>query len=301
MKRLRHIRVVTADSGIYSRVMLRHRVQSGLLLGAALLAAIFLLPPIGVLPVLLLVTFLSLREFYSFLEARGIPHFKAVGLVGGLVLVASVWLANFLHCPAGPEVETIVLLLIFAAVLLRQLGPLPTERLFDSLGGTMLGILYVPFLFNFIVKLLTVWGDGPGRLLVLYLAVVVKFTDMGAFFIGCAMGRHKLLPRVSPAKTWEGVIGGLLVGTGMGWVYWWIVSHWATGFILPLPLILGIGVLLSAFGIVGDLIESLLKRASGVKDSGCIIQGMGGLLDVLDSLLFAAPVLYIALRIFYPV
>lgn len=281
--------------------MLRHRVQSGLLLGAALLAAIFLLPPPGVLPVLLLVTFLGLREFYSFLDARGIPHFKVIGLLGGLALVASVWLANFLKWPVGLEIELIVLFVIFAAVLFRQLGPLPTDRLFESLGGTMLGILYVPFLFNFIVKLLMVWGDGPGRLLVLYLAVVVKFTDMGAFFIGCAIGKHKLLPRVSPAKTWEGVIGGLLVGTGTGWVYWWIVARWTTEFILPLAQIIGIGLLLSASGIIGDLVESLLKRASGVKDSGCIIQGMGGLLDVLDSLLFAAPVLYIALRIFYPV
>lgn len=281
--------------------MLRHRVQSGLLLGAALLAAIFLLPPPGVLPVLLLVTFLGLREFYSFLDARGIPHFKVIGLLGGLALVASVWLANFLKWPVGLEIELIVLFVIFAAVLFRQLGPLPTDRLFESLGGTMLGILYVPFLFNFIVKLLMVWGDGPGRLLVLYLAVVVKFTDMGAFFIGCAIGKHKLLPRVSPAKTWEGVIGGLLVGTGTGWVYWWIVARWTTEFILPPAQIIGIGLLLSASGIIGDLVESLLKRASGVKDSGCIIQGMGGLLDVLDSLLFAAPVLYIALRIFYPV
>lgn len=271
------------------------------MLGAALLAAIFLLPPLGVLPILLLVTFLGLREFYSFLDARQIPHFKAIGLTGGLILVASVWAVNYFQLSLGLEVEAIILFLVFAAILFRQLGPLPTERLFDTLGGTLLGILYVPFLFNFIVKLLTVWGDGPGRLLVLYLAVVVKFTDMGAFFIGCAIGRHKLLPRVSPAKTWEGVIGGLLVGAGMGWVYWWIVARWTTEFVMPPLQIIGIGILLSAFGIVGDLIESLLKRASGVKDSGAIIQGMGGLLDVLDSLLFAAPALYIALRILYPV
>lgn len=269
-------------------------------MGAALLAAIFFFSPWVVLPVLLLIVFLAQREFYALLTAREIPHFDVVGIVCGLAYVAVAWLANYLRCPLRTEMESMALFLVFAVVLLRQLGHTQTNRPWDTLAGTLLGILYVPFLFNFIVKLLTVWGDAAGRLLVLYLAVVVKFTDIGAYFIGCAIGRHKLLPRVSPAKTWEGVIGGLLVGTAAGWVYWLIVAQWTDAFILAPWAIVGISVVLSVSGILGDLIESLLKRASGVKDSGSMIQGMGGILDVLDSLLFAAPVLYIALRTLYP-
>ncbi|MBW7908995.1 MAG: CDP-archaeol synthase [Kiritimatiellae bacterium] len=279
--------------------MLAHRLRSGFLMGGALLAAIFLLPAWGVLPVLLVVTLLSMLEFYGFLQAREIPHFKWVGVTMGVAYVAATWMANYLEWTLRAEAEIIALFAAVAAVLLRQLAETKTERPLDSLGGTLLGLLYVPFLFGFIVKLLTVWGHDAGRLFVLYLVVVVKFTDIGAYFIGCAIGRHKLLPRVSPAKTWEGVIGGLLVGTAAGWAYWQIVGRARGGEdpILSLAAIVGIGLLLSIFGIVGDLIESLLKRAAGVKDSGRMIQGMGGLLDVLDSLLFAAPVLYIALHI----
>ncbi len=266
-------------------------------MGGALLAAVFLLPAWGVLPILLLVTLLALHEFYGFLQARGIPHFKGLGLVCGVAYVAAVWLVNYLEWPHRGEVEVVGLFVIVAAVLLRQLAETKTERPLDSLGGTLLGILYVPFLFAFIVKLLTGWGHDSGRLFVLFLIVVVKFTDIGAYSIGCAIGKHKLLPRVSPAKTWEGVIGGLVVGTVAGWGYWLIVARWSGDHAFSMPVVLGIGILLSVFGIIGDLIESLLKRAAGVKDSGRIIRGMGGLLDVLDSLLFAAPVLYIALHV----
>lgn len=281
--------------------MLLHRIRSGLLMGAALLGIIFFFSSWVVLPVLLLVVFLAMQEFYSFLDARQIPNFRAVGTLGGLLLVGATWTAHHLGHPLRAEVEGLALFVVVAVVLLRQLSCVQQDRLWESLGGTLLGVLYVPFLFNFIVKLLVTWGDSAGRLLVLYLIVVVKFTDIGAFFIGCAIGRHKLLPRVSPAKTWEGVVGGLLVGTGAGWAYWWIVSRQTeAAFVFPLWMLLGLSVLLSVSGIVGDLIESLLKRASGVKDSGRIIQGMGGLLDVLDSILFAAPVLYVALRFLYP-
>ncbi|HMP74697.1 MAG TPA: CDP-archaeol synthase [Kiritimatiellia bacterium] len=277
--------------------MLRHRLKSGVLLGGGLLAAIFFLPAWGVLPILLVCVFLALHEFYALLDARELPHFKVVGIICGVTLVAATWLAHHFECPLRAEVESILLFCVLAAVLLRQLMHTSTNRPWDTIAGTLLGVLYVAFLFNFIVKLLVGWGDETGRMLVLFLVVVVKCTDIGAYFTGCAIGRHKLLPRVSPAKTWEGVIGGVVVGTLAGWAFWAFAMPADIDFLASLPAVLGVGVLLSVAGVLGDLIESLLKRAAGVKDSGSFIQGMGGLLDVLDSLLFAAPVLYIALRL----
>jgi phosphatidate cytidylyltransferase len=271
--------------------MLRHRVISGIILGGALLAAVFLLPPAGVLPLLLLILWFAMREFYALLDAREVPHFKGVGIASGMVLVGASWWARQAGCPYPDAVEPALLFGACAAVFIRQLFHTRTNRPWDSVAGTLLGVLYVAFLFNFLAKLLSNWGDADGRMLVLFLAVVVKFTDIGAYFIGCAIGRRKLLPRVSPAKTWEGVIGGVAVGMAAGWAMSLLagerlpirgVSVWTVGF------------LLAAAGVLGDLIESQFKRASGVKDSGAMIQGMGGLLDVIDSLLFAAPVLYIA-------
>lgn len=271
--------------------MLRHRLISGTLLGAALLAAVFLLPAGGVPLVILPIVFLALREFYALLDAREMPHFKGLGTFCGLALVGATWAAHFFQCPRAGDVEPVMLYFACAAILMRQLFHTRTNRPWDSMAGTLLGVLYVAFLFNFIVKLLVVWGDAAGRLLVLYLVVVVKFTDIGAYFIGCAIGRHKLFPRISPAKTWEGVIGGVAVGTLAGVLFSRIAGE---AFLLNGPAVWAVGALLAVTGVFGDLIESLLKRASGVKDSGTMIQGMGGLLDVLDSLLFSAPVLYIA-------
>lgn len=267
-------------------------------MGGALLAAVFLFPPWAVLPLLLLIAFLAFWEFYALLEARQIPRFNVVGTIAGLLLIASTWLAHHFDCPLRGEVEGIVLFAGFALILMRQLFHAKAERPWDSLAGTLLGVMYVGFLFNFIIKLLTAWGDDTGRMLLLFLVVVVKCTDIGAYSVGCAIGRHKLIPRVSPAKTWEGVIGGLLIGTGAGLLFWQFAGPRLAEFAWSPLTVAAVGAVLSVAGIIGDLIESLLKRASGVKDSGRLILGMGGILDVLDSLLFAAPLLYIAARLF---
>lgn len=134
---------------------------------------------------------------------------------------------------------------------------------------------------------------GPtGRMMVLYLVGVVKISDVGAYFSGCTLGRHKLYPRLSPKKTWEGLAGGVISSLIVSLLFY-VLAGGRLG-VLHLGLIdaLVLGCILPVVGVLGDLFESLLKRASGLKDSGSTIPGMGGLLDVFDSLLFGAPVLY---------
>jgi phosphatidate cytidylyltransferase len=269
---------------------------SGTLLGGGALAAVLLLPPVFVPIVLVPLAALILVEFYSLLDASRIPHFKVVGTLCGVALILGTWLALTGRIPSGRDFEPMLLFLIFATCFLRQLFYIGRERAWETTAGTLLGIVYGAFLLNFMTKLLVEWGDAQGRYLILLLVVVVKLTDIGAFFTGSHLGRHKLIPRVSPAKTWEGCVGGVAAGVLGGLALSHFMQHRPGVAVFDIATTAVIALLLSVAGILGDLIESLFKRAAGVKDSGSMIRGMGGILDVLDSLLFAAPVLYFAAR-----
>jgi len=280
--------------------MLKHRVRSGVLMGAALLAALYFLPAGGALVLLMVCCALGMWEFYALLQCGNIPHLRWIGMIGGVSLIAVTWWGyqwsgdGNLH----PDAEAIVLFLVAAAVFIRQMFMPAMDDALKSMAATLLGVIYVAWLFNFLNKLLLVFGMEEGRWLIFYLALVVKLTDVGAFFVGCRLGGRKFFPSISPAKTWSGVLGGMATGVAFSFLGLYflepVLAHLSFGWVDALVL----GILLSASGIAGDLVESLLKRAAGVKDSGTIIQGMGGFLDVVDSLLFAAPVLYIYMRLF---
>jgi len=119
--------------------------------------------------------------------------------------------------------------------------------------------------------------------------LVVKSSDIGAYFMGHAIGRHKLIPWLSPGKTWEGFFGGMALAAGVGAA----VGVWAGLPAIDLPTGIALGAVMGVVGPFGDLLESALKRGTGIKDSGRIIPGMGGLFDVLDSLLLAGPVAWL--------
>ena len=131
-----------------------------------------------------------------------------------------------------------------------------------------------------------------GRMMILYLVAVVKMSDVGAFFTGRSLGRHKLFPRLSPKKTIEGLAGGIVSSVVVSLLFFWLTGGALGSIQFGLIDAIALGIILPIVGVFGDLFESLLKRAAGMKDSGTLIPGMGGVLDVLDSLLFGAPVLY---------
>jgi phosphatidate cytidylyltransferase len=159
----------------------------------------------------------------------------------------------------------------------------------DRVGRLLLGALYVGGLFAFI-PLIRRFDDGVGWIFLLLAASWLG--DTGAYFAGRAFGRHKLAPVLSPKKTWEGAIGGLLTSMAgavlFGWLFGLDLSWWGIALL---------GGLLDVFGVLGDLAESMLKRAFGVKDSGSILPGHGGILDRVDSVLFAGPVLYLVVSV----
>jgi len=282
---------------------IKHRLISGFSIAGVLFAAFFFLPDAGIPFVLAALAALMTLEFYQLMTAGGVANFRVYGTLGAVALVFVTWCAG-VRGDRGTW-DAVVLFLVTIGIFLRQFPQKDNPHPLRTIGGTLFGILYVGLLWNFLTKLL-LFGRPPdfaasiywpGRWLLLYAVFAAKFTDIGAYLVGCAMGRHKLIPRISPGKSWEGVFGGLFVGTLAGtWLVWGLRDVFAP-LGLTWPRAIPLGLVLSVCAVVGDLTESLFKRAANVKDSGGVVPGMGGTLDVLDSILFTAPAAYLFLRL----
>ncbi|HPT17425.1 MAG TPA: phosphatidate cytidylyltransferase, partial [Kiritimatiellia bacterium] len=274
---------------------IKHRLISGFSIAGVLFAAFFFLPDAGIPFVLAALAALMTLEFYQLMTAGGVANFRVYGTLGAVALVFVTWCAG-VRGDRGTW-DAVVLFLVTIGIFLRQFPQKNNPHPLRTIGGTLFGILYVGLLWNFLTKLL-LFGRPPdfaasiywpGRWLLLYAVFAAKFTDIGAYLVGCAIGRHKLIPRISPGKSWEGVFGGLFVGTLAGtWLVWGLRDVFAP-LGLTWPRAIPLGLVLSVCAVVGDLTESLFKRAANVKDSGGVVPGMGGTLDVLDSILFTAP------------
>ncbi len=220
---------------------------------------------------------IGLHEFYGFVERKGIQP----GRKTGAVLTVALLIAAFLGGESAVH-QTLLAgtVLLFTAMLLR-----PQERVSPLLdcAATLLGVLYVGWMFSFLILLRKM---PEGAALITLLIFASAFTDMGGYFIGRRFGRTKLYPRVSPKKTVEGSLGGVLCAVvACSWLGWWLG--------LPLIHCQASAVLVAIAGQFGDLFESSLKRDVGVKDSGSVLAGHGGVLDRFDSLAFAAPMFYL--------
>lgn len=168
-------------------------------------------------------------------------------------------------------------------------GAVTLQRIFN----TVFGVVYTVIFFGFIARLMYFQSDGngiTGIFLVLFLVAVTKFSDMGAYVVGVLFGKHKMIPHISPAKSWEGFVGAFIGSFGAAALLLTLMPEriplitWPHGMILAL--------ILCATAITGDLAESVLKRCVAIKDSGHTLPGIGGILDLTDSLLFTAPVFY---------
>jgi phosphatidate cytidylyltransferase len=227
--------------------------------------------------------------------------FKKWGIAAGVLLM----LGTFLHVtghlgihgsPARVnDFETSFLIVFVLGLCVLQFLSKANTAGILAISTTLFGLMYVPWLLNFIQKINFFPGiHDNGKFYVLYFILVTKFSDSGAYAVGSLIGKHKMIPRISPAKTWEGFGGAIVVATGASLVFAHCFADKMPG-MTPLHAVI-LGVLLSSTAVIGDLIESLLKREAGVKDSGNFFPGIGGILDLLDSLLFNAPIMYLYLR-----
>lgn len=250
-----------------------------------------------------LLSFLSVREYFQMTQKGGMPSQPKWGM---LVSVAYLLVLGITLAKGGRDALDSLLSIDVGFVILTVMGgficqlrrAVDGKNTVTEVAVTTLGFVYVAVMFSFLARLLFVPEQGgavPGAWLVLWLVAVTKFTDMGAYAVGSLIGKHKMIPHISPGKTWQGLGGGflfaLIAGCGLfalmpGQLA--VLEGWGTVIVLSL--------VLAALAVVGDLAESVLKRSIGVKDSGHTLPGIGGMLDLIDSICFTAPALYFFLK-----
>lgn len=253
------------------------RVFTAVLLIPGVYIIIRYLPPWALTLLVMTGGFLALIELYRISFQPRANH-----LLVGAGLAVSALVTARQHLPFGlTELLAVAALALPAAMLL---SPGPFERRLKDLAITAFGVLYVGFTLSTVASTRSL---PAGEWLVIFIALVTWAADTGAYYAGTLWGKHLLAPSVSPKKTIEGVAGGLALAVGAALVARaWFVPQ----FSLLDALVLGM--LLTGSGLLGDLWESAIKRRAGVKDSGSILPGHGGMLDRLDSLLFTAPTFY---------
>ncbi len=232
-------------------------------------------------------------EFYRIAAAGGVEPLDPVGIpLAGAVPLAVYAAAIGLYRPSL-DVPAGVMLVILAAVIWTR-GT--QRRPLSAASATVMGILYTGGLLSFGYALREhpyAVGDRAGTALVAFPLVLTWASDIGAFFVGRAVGGAKLIPSVSPGKTISGALGGLAMTVVVSWLYVRFALRPVALLTMTVPATILFGALISVSAQIGDLVESLFKREANVKDSSHLIPGHGGLLDRLDSLLFVLPVAYL--------
>jgi phosphatidate cytidylyltransferase len=232
-------------------------------------------------------------EFYRIAASGGLEPLDPLGIpLAGAVPLVTYAAAIGLYRP-GLDVAAVALLVVLASVIWAR-GT--QRRPLGAAAATVMGILYTGGLLSFGYALREhpyAIGDRAGTVLVAYPLILTWASDIGAFFVGRAVGGPKLIPAVSPGKTVSGALGGLAATVIVSWLYVRFALRPVALLTMSLPATIVFGAVVSVAAQVGDLAESLLKREANVKDSSRLIPGHGGLLDRLDSLLFVLPVAYL--------
>jgi phosphatidate cytidylyltransferase len=282
-------------------------LASRLLTASVLIPGVLYIIVIGGYPYLVTVLIFGLlaqREFYQLIEGKGARPLTSAGLGFGAAVIAVAWFSSEYHAMLLMTASLLVLMV-------AQLGKARIEESLASISGTFFGVFYVAWLLSHSVLLrfffrsaeahsggesLSSIGLVPesGIFLTIYCLAAVVLCDAGAYFAGRSWGRRKLAPEISPNKSVEGALGGIFLGTSGGLAvklffdFFWPELSAA----LPWSMALVFALVLCVVGIVGDLVESLLKRDAAVKDTGALLPGMGGVLDRIDAPLLAFPAMY---------
>jgi phosphatidate cytidylyltransferase len=257
---------------------------------------------IGLMIILMVLLPPATVELATLFAAERVRPYRFISAVGSGALVVHAFCTQFRKFKdygASSLAFIIVFTMLFAA--LRRAWVKQTQEAITHMAGTLLATLYLGGLAWFLMALRVKHSARADRftgttLIIVMILVVVKFTDIGAYFGGRATGRHKLIPWLSPGKTWEGLFFGLLTAGAVGALFApWIgfptyQLQWWKGIIF--------GMVIGGVGQLGDLLESLMKRDAEVKDSSNLIPGFGGVLDVIDSPLLAAPFAYLLFSLF---
>jgi phosphatidate cytidylyltransferase len=237
----------------------------------------------------------GLFEFYSLTKKLELKADASVAYIGAAVI----FLAFLVDAPAkAPDLLLLALALFIIAVLVSQTFRFQVDfsKMLTGVGVTVLGVFYVAFLGGFLVSTRVGFEGHPflSTHLLGYFFLVLMGSDTGAYFTGRAIGKHKLVPKISPGKTWEGLVGGIIAaGAFAALATFWFFPE------LPYQYSISLAVVMAIVGVLGDLAESAMKRGSNTKDAASILPGHGGLLDRLDSLLLNAPLVYYFAKFYF--
>lgn len=268
-------------SNLVSRVLVA-------LVGIPLIIALSLLGKIPFLVFVLLIGFVAFYEFTGMMKHKNSYTNRTIGSASVVLII----LNEYYHFLDYHVFFVILILMLLLSELFRN-----RSSAISNLGSTLLGIFYIGFFAASILDLREFYSDSAftysqGGYLILSILVSIWLCDSAAYFIGSAYGLHKLMPRVSPKKSWEGAIAGFIFAViGM------IAARSLVLDFLTTKDAIVIGIIVGVFGQIGDLVESLIKRDANVKDSSSIIPGHGGIFDRFDSLLFTAPIVYLYLKL----
>ncbi len=267
------------------------QLTTRLLTAAVGLPTIIICSLVGGIPFLIAVNFvigLGLFEFYRMIEAKGIRPFKIAGVAAGLAVS---WYVYFMGGVFSGLFITIALVVIMVLEISRRDGELAVFHI----SSTVFGVFYVAWLGSHIILLRQLGEEPPwtgyGGAFVILAFALAWGTDTGAYFIGNLVGKRKLLPRVSPGKSVEGAVGGVAVALGVAFLAKFTFAPFLSYFD-----VFALGLASPVMAILGDLVESLMKRDVNVKDTSKVLPGHGGMLDRFDSVLFVAPLVYYYLR-----
>lgn len=274
------------------------RMISGVL-GAALLLTLI---GYGGLPFSLaigLLTTLGVLEYAELMKKQNLRSQTHILLISSLIVLALIYVITSKYglnplesLRIGEQALTLILIIVFIVIFFTEILRGDPEQGLINAAANLFGAVYIGFMFAYILLLRFIPGRD-GLFYVLFTVLVTWANDTSAYFIGVNFGKHKLSPKISPKKSLEGSIGGLggglLVTAVLGWY-----------FQKPIIPMLILGCIVIAAGQFGDLVESVIKRNSGVKDSGNFLPGHGGVLDRFDSLLLSAPVVYYIVTYFGP-
>ena len=253
---------------------------------------------VGLMVLLVLILPLAVQEITVLFTAERVRPYRGIAASGCALLMVHAFLTQFppfQKIAASTLAFIIVFIMLFAA--LRRAWAKQTEDAIHRIAGTVLATLYLGGLAWFLMAIRVKHSQGPHDFhgttwTILSILLMVKFTDIGAYFGGRALGKHKLIPWLSPGKTWEGLFFGLLTAGAVGAACapWIRNVPWWKGIIF--------GMIIGGIGQLGDLLESMMKRDAEVKDSGRLVPGFGGILDIIDSPLLAAPFAYLLFSLF---
>ena len=253
-------------------------------------------------PLALLMTGMAAHELTSMIASRNPSTPQSIVITGAVVTVACasapmLWQNYPIDCSVGRlGWSTLGLLLsIGIAIVFEMIRFKEADRVIANLAYSIFAIVYVGFLMSFLPGLRFFQSNAMGMTALLSLLFVVKFCDAGAFFVGKLFGRTKLAPKISPGKSVEGAIGAVVTGCLMSILFFQLIApNISGGAVAPsVTVMVFYGLVIAITGMVGDLFESIIKRDFKAKDSSRWLRGLGGILDIFDSILAAAPAAYV--------